>query len=62
MAAAVDMAEHTIEYDELVSILPEESVTVWKNEMAEWEKDPSKPNPFKYMVEGNSLFTQKNFL
>ena len=55
MAAATDMAEHTIEHDEFVSTLPDESVTAWLNLMAEWDEDSSKPNPFEYTVEGGRL-------
>jgi len=52
MAAAIDMAEHTIEHDEFVSTLPDESVTAWTIQVNKWDEDSSRPNPFEYTVEG----------
>jgi hypothetical protein len=48
--AALDMAEHVIEHDELCSTIPEETLAQWIERIEDWERDPSKPNPF---AEGN---------
>lgn len=46
MAAALDMAEHVVEHDELCSTIPEEKLALWTAQIEDWEKDATKPNPF----------------
>ncbi|KAF9048911.1 hypothetical protein BJ165DRAFT_1402762 [Panaeolus papilionaceus] len=46
--AAVDMAEHSIEYNDLSSTIPKEKLAVWIKELDQWESDPdSHPYPFE---------------
>ncbi|KAF9038742.1 hypothetical protein BJ165DRAFT_1352555, partial [Panaeolus papilionaceus] len=46
--AAIDMAEHTIEYNDLSSTIPESELKVWIMELEKWEADPDNhPYPFE---------------
>jgi len=51
-AAALDMAEHVIEHNELSSTIPEDLLTLWTNQVQEWEQDSSQPNPFEAVFDG----------
>ena len=52
MAAALNMAEHVIGHDELCSTILQQSLSVWIQEIENWEKDSTKPNPFAEIFDG----------
>jgi hypothetical protein len=56
MAAATDMAEHTIGHHELEKTIPEETRLQWTMEVKAWEKDKEKPNPYEVAAEGKKIY------
>jgi hypothetical protein len=52
LTAALDMAEHVIEHNELVSTIPQQALESWTARIEEWERDSTKPNPFDETTEG----------
>ena len=46
MAAAREMAEHTIGHQQLESTISTENIAEWTDAVEAWEKDTSQPNPF----------------
>ncbi|KJA23493.1 hypothetical protein HYPSUDRAFT_137710, partial [Hypholoma sublateritium FD-334 SS-4] len=46
MAAAREMAEHTIGHQQLESTISERNLTEWTAAVEAWEEDTSQPNPF----------------
>jgi hypothetical protein len=52
MAAATDMAEHTIGHHELEQTIPEETRLQWNAEVIAWEKDKDQLNPYEITSEG----------
>jgi hypothetical protein len=46
------MAEHVIGHDELCSTILQQSLSVWIQEIENWEKDSTKPNPFAEIFDG----------
>jgi hypothetical protein len=52
MAAALDMAEHVIDHNELCSTIPEQTLAVWTKQLTDWERDSNRPNLFEETVEG----------
>lgn len=60
MTAALDMAEHVIEHEELCSTIPEETLAVWTAQIEDWERDATKPNPFSEVFEGTCINVTAN--
>jgi hypothetical protein len=62
MAAATDMAEHTIGHRDLEKTIPEEITLQWTAEVKAWENDKDQPNPYEITAEGKSLQQHKRLL
>lgn len=58
MAAAREMAEHTIGHQQFEGTLSADHVTEWTLAMENWESDPSKPNPFEVVASGTKRHLQ----
>lgn len=56
MAAAREMAEHTIGHQQLESTISEENIAEWTAAVEAWEDDTSQPNPFAVNSTGARLF------
>ncbi len=52
VTAALNMAERVIEHNELCSTIPEQTLAVWTDQIEQWERDSTKPNPFDEIVHG----------
>ncbi len=58
MTAALNMAEHIIEHNELCSTIPEQTLILWTKQIEDWEQDASNPNPFDDKIEGMFAFIE----
>ena len=48
--AATDLPEQAVAHQELEEVIDERMLAQWKQELEEWERDSSKPNPFEIKV------------
>ena len=52
MAAGREMAEHTIDHQELERSMTPENLSLWTADIERWERDTSQPNPFTVTAAG----------
>lgn len=48
--AATDLPEQAVAHQELEEVIDKKMLAQWKQELEDWERDPSKPNPFEIKV------------